>query len=181
MKSSDLFSLQFRFLRGTCGVTGCPFSHKIAKDKMPVCLHFLRGACSRDNCPYRHVKVSKDATICRDFLDGYCPKGEAVNDIFTHQEYMCFESFLTGKCLHLREAQGLIVLHTLLCSATSNTLWFVLTSLSREGAPKKESAISIIHPDCKKDHVSKKIFQNRLMGRKLSAAFSPLCVGAEEK
>ena len=69
----------FRFLRGTCKVTDCPFSHKVAKDKMPVCLHYLRGTCSRDNCPYRHVKMSKDAEICQDFLNGYCPQGEMVS------------------------------------------------------------------------------------------------------
>ncbi|XP_061189605.1 uncharacterized protein LOC133197538 [Saccostrea echinata] len=64
-----------RFLRGTCNIVDCPFSHKVDKDKMPVCSYFLRGVCSRDNCPYLHVKVNKNAEVCQDFLQGFCSKG----------------------------------------------------------------------------------------------------------
>ena len=72
-----------RFLRGTCQVTNCPFSHRVAPDKMPVCTHFLRGSCSRDPCPYRHVNVARDAEVCPGFLKGFCPNGEKVRLIVT--------------------------------------------------------------------------------------------------
>ncbi|XP_050564994.1 zinc finger CCCH domain-containing protein 3 isoform X5 [Cygnus atratus] len=67
-----------RFLRGTCKKTdgNCPFSHKVSKDKMPVCSYFLKGICSNSNCPYSHVYVSRKAEVCQDFLKGYCPMGE---------------------------------------------------------------------------------------------------------
>lgn len=67
-----------RFLRGTCKKTDgtCQFSHKVSKDKMPVCLYFLKGICSNNNCPYSHVYVSRKAEVCPDFLKGYCPLGE---------------------------------------------------------------------------------------------------------
>ncbi|XP_052819047.1 uncharacterized protein LOC128244931 [Mya arenaria] len=65
-----------RFLRGTCKVDKCPFSHKVSKEKMPVCSYFLKGVCFRDNCPYLHVNVGRDAEICEDFVAGYCPQGE---------------------------------------------------------------------------------------------------------
>ncbi|XP_066479424.1 zinc finger CCCH domain-containing protein 3 isoform X2 [Tiliqua scincoides] len=67
-----------RFLRGTCKKTDgtCPFSHKVSKDKMPVCLYFLKGICNNSDCPYSHVYVSRKAEVCPDFLKGYCPLGE---------------------------------------------------------------------------------------------------------
>uniref|UniRef100_A0A8C9UY79 Zinc finger CCCH domain-containing protein 3 n=1 Tax=Scleropages formosus TaxID=113540 RepID=A0A8C9UY79_SCLFO len=67
-----------RFLRGTCKQTDgtCPFSHKVSKEKMPVCSYFLRGVCSNSSCPYSHVYVSRKAAICEDFVRGYCPQGE---------------------------------------------------------------------------------------------------------
>ncbi|KFQ69886.1 Zinc finger CCCH domain-containing protein 3, partial [Phaethon lepturus] len=67
-----------RFLRGTCKKTDgtCSFSHKVSKDKMPVCSYFLKGICSNSNCPYSHVYVSRKAEVCQDFLKGYCPMGE---------------------------------------------------------------------------------------------------------
>lgn len=67
-----------RFLRGTCSIVDCPFSHKVDKEKMPVCSYFLRGVCSRENCPYLHVKVNKNAKVCQDFLQGFCSKGAKV-------------------------------------------------------------------------------------------------------
>lgn len=72
------FSLLCRFLRGTCKVENCPFSHKVSKEKMPVCAFFLRGVCTRENCPYLHVKVSQGAEICKDFVNGFCPLAEKV-------------------------------------------------------------------------------------------------------
>ncbi|ELT88206.1 hypothetical protein CAPTEDRAFT_77329, partial [Capitella teleta] len=62
-----------RFLRGTCKITDCAFSHVVAAEKMPTCEHFLRGACSRDHCPYLHVKVSENAEVCPAFAIGFCP------------------------------------------------------------------------------------------------------------
>ena len=50
----------------------CPFSHQVAKEKMPVCSFFLRGVCIRDACPYLHIKVNTGAQVCSDFLTGYC-------------------------------------------------------------------------------------------------------------
>lgn len=64
-----------RFLRGTCRVSECPFSHRVSPDKMPVCSFFLRGCCTMESCPYRHVKVNPAAEVCRDFVRGYCSEG----------------------------------------------------------------------------------------------------------
>ncbi|KAM6922028.1 zinc finger CCCH domain-containing protein 3 [Xenentodon cancila] len=74
----DKVAVCTRFLRGMCkqadGV--CPFSHKVAKEKMPVCSYFLKGICNNSNCPYSHVYVSRKAEVCEDFVRGYCPEGE---------------------------------------------------------------------------------------------------------
>uniref|UniRef100_A0A3Q0RDR4 Zinc finger CCCH domain-containing protein 3 n=1 Tax=Amphilophus citrinellus TaxID=61819 RepID=A0A3Q0RDR4_AMPCI len=66
------------FLRGTCKQADgtCPFSHKVAKEKMPVCSYFLKGICNNNDCPYSHVYVSRKAEVCQDFVKGYCPEGE---------------------------------------------------------------------------------------------------------
>ncbi|XP_060080656.1 mucin-3B-like isoform X2 [Ylistrum balloti] len=77
----DKVAVCTRFLRGTCQMTGCPFSHKVVKEKMPVCSYFLRGVCNRDNCPYLHVKVNKNASVCPNFLKGFCPLGEKVRTV----------------------------------------------------------------------------------------------------
>lgn len=71
-------SIFYRFLRGRCPVSNCPFSHVIDPDKMPVCSHFVRASCTRDNCPYRHVRVNPNAPICPEFLQGHCTLGEEV-------------------------------------------------------------------------------------------------------
>ena len=68
----------YRFLRDACKVENCPFSHKLAPEKMPDCLYFMSDKCNLDPCPYRHVKVSSDAPICKAFVQGYCPKGNQV-------------------------------------------------------------------------------------------------------
>lgn len=84
-----------RFLRGTCKVKDCPFSHKVSKDKMPVCSYFLKGVCNRDSCPYLHVNVNKDAEICGEFLKGYCPRAEKC----TKKHILkCPEFAKTGVC-----------------------------------------------------------------------------------
>ncbi|XP_048749105.2 uncharacterized protein LOC125661211 isoform X3 [Ostrea edulis] len=84
-----------RFLRGTCGIDSCPFSHKVDKDKMPVCSYFLRGVCNKENCPYLHVKVSKNAEVCQDFLQGFCPKGAKCKKRHT---LVCQAFAATGSC-----------------------------------------------------------------------------------
>ncbi|CAG2221293.1 Zinc finger CCCH domain-containing protein 3 [Mytilus edulis] len=72
----DRVAVCTRFLRGTCKVDDCLFSHKVAKEKMPTCSYFLRGVCNRDDCPYLHVNVSKTAKVCQDFIKGFCHLGE---------------------------------------------------------------------------------------------------------
>ncbi|XP_073726354.1 uncharacterized protein zc3h3 isoform X1 [Misgurnus anguillicaudatus] len=74
----DKVAVCTRFLRGTCKQTdgSCPFSHKVAKEKMPVCSYFLKGICNNSSCPYSHVYVSRKADICKDFIRGYCPQGD---------------------------------------------------------------------------------------------------------
>ncbi|XP_071092149.1 uncharacterized protein [Haliotis cracherodii] len=101
-----------RFLRGTCKVESCPFSHKVSRDKMPVCSYFLRGLCNRDDCPYLHVKVSKDAEVCQDFVRGFCPRGEQCSKKHTLR---CPAFAESGSCprgkkcpmLHKRSAKRL--------------------------------------------------------------------------
>ncbi|XP_076340166.1 uncharacterized protein LOC143240860 isoform X2 [Tachypleus tridentatus] len=85
-----------RFLRGTCKVVDCLFSHQISPDKMSVCSFFLQGRCNHDKCPYRHVNVNPNAEICRDFLKGYCP----ARDQCKKQHILsCPEFKKTGQCL----------------------------------------------------------------------------------
>lgn len=72
------YYLSTRFLRGTCRIDNCTFSHNLTADKMPVCSFFLKRACTKDPCPYRHVKVAESATVCPDFNRGHCPKGDQV-------------------------------------------------------------------------------------------------------
>ena len=84
-----------RFLRGTCKVTDCPFSHDVSAEKMPVCSYFLKGICNRDKCPYSHVKVSMDAEPCPDFMSGYCPLG---NNCRKRHTLLCPEFQKTGQC-----------------------------------------------------------------------------------
>ncbi|XP_017950172.1 zinc finger CCCH domain-containing protein 3 isoform X1 [Xenopus tropicalis] len=86
-----------RFLRGTCKKTDgtCPFSHKVSKDKMPVCSYFLKGICHNNDCPYSHVYVSRKAEICKDFLKGYCPLGAKCKKKHTLQ---CPDYARDGKC-----------------------------------------------------------------------------------
>lgn len=91
----DKVSVCTRFLRGTCKVVDCQFSHLISKDKMPTCIHFLRRVCNRDNCPYSHVNVGKDAEICNDFIRGYCANGDMCKKKHT---LICSEFERTGRC-----------------------------------------------------------------------------------
>lgn len=84
-----------RFLRGTCKVKDCLFSHTVSKDKMPVCSYFLKGVCNRDDCPYLHVNVNRDAEVCVDFLRGFCSLGEKCKK---KHVLKCPEFDRTGVC-----------------------------------------------------------------------------------
>ncbi|XP_053179027.1 zinc finger CCCH domain-containing protein 3 [Scomber japonicus] len=80
----DKVAVCTRFLRGTCKQADgtCPFSHKVAKEKMPVCSYFLKGICNNSDCPYSHVYVSHKAEVCEDFVKGYCPEGEKDSGVY---------------------------------------------------------------------------------------------------
>ncbi|XP_024276047.1 zinc finger CCCH domain-containing protein 3 isoform X1 [Oncorhynchus tshawytscha] len=93
----DKVAVCTRFLRGTCKQTGgtCPFSHKVAKEKMPVCSYFLKGICNNGSCPYSHVYVSRKAALCQDFIRGYCPQGEKCKKKHT---LVCPDFSSSGSC-----------------------------------------------------------------------------------
>ncbi|XP_029905877.1 zinc finger CCCH domain-containing protein 3 isoform X2 [Myripristis murdjan] len=93
----DKVAVCTRFLRGTCKQADgtCPFSHKVAKEKMPVCSYFLKGICNNSSCPYSHVYVSRKADVCQDFIKGYCPQGEKCKKKHT---LVCPEFSKTGSC-----------------------------------------------------------------------------------
>ncbi|KAL1022727.1 hypothetical protein UPYG_G00031550 [Umbra pygmaea] len=93
----DKVAVCTRFLRGTCKQTDgtCPFSHKVAKEKMPVCSYFLRGICNNSSCPYSHVYVSRKAAVCQDFIRGYCPQGEKCKKKHT---LVCPDFSSNGSC-----------------------------------------------------------------------------------
>ncbi|XP_042581942.1 zinc finger CCCH domain-containing protein 3-like [Cyprinus carpio] len=93
----DKVAVCTRFLRGTCKQTDgtCPFSHKVAKEKMPVCSYFLKGICNNSSCPYSHVYVSRKADVCKDFVRGYCPQGDKCKKKHT---LVCPDFSSTGVC-----------------------------------------------------------------------------------
>ncbi|XP_028259926.1 zinc finger CCCH domain-containing protein 3 [Parambassis ranga] len=93
----DKVAVCTRFLRGTCKPANgtCPFSHKVAKEKMPVCSYFLKGICNNSDCPYSHVYVSRKAEVCEDFVKGYCPEGEKCKKKHT---LVCPDFSKTGSC-----------------------------------------------------------------------------------
>ncbi|KAK5869501.1 hypothetical protein PBY51_024210 [Eleginops maclovinus] len=93
----DKVAVCTRFLRGTCKLAdgSCPFSHKVAKEKMPVCSYFLKGICNNSDCPYSHVYVSRKAEVCEDFVKGYCPEGEKCKKKHT---LVCPDFSQSGSC-----------------------------------------------------------------------------------
>ncbi|XP_064865250.1 zinc finger CCCH domain-containing protein 3-like [Oncorhynchus nerka] len=93
----DKVAVCTRFVRGTCKQTDgtCPFSHKVAKEKMPVCSYFLKGICNNSSCPYSHVYVSRKAAVCQDFIRGYCPQGQKCKKKHT---LVCPDFSSTGSC-----------------------------------------------------------------------------------
>lgn len=81
-------------------MSDCPFSHKVAREKMPVCSYFLKGLCHREACPYLHVNVNKDAEVCSDFVKGFCPLGEKCKKKHTLE---CQEFKKSGTCSRGRQ------------------------------------------------------------------------------
>uniref|UniRef100_UPI00358FB6A8 zinc finger CCCH domain-containing protein 3 n=1 Tax=Myxine glutinosa TaxID=7769 RepID=UPI00358FB6A8 len=95
----DKIAVCTRFIRGTCKKTdgSCQFSHKVTKEKMPVCRYYIRGMCNNSDCMYSHVKVSHKAGVCEDFVKGYCPLGAKCKKEHTLE---CSEFVASGKCSH---------------------------------------------------------------------------------
>uniref|UniRef100_A0A8C4R5H5 Zinc finger CCCH domain-containing protein 3 n=1 Tax=Eptatretus burgeri TaxID=7764 RepID=A0A8C4R5H5_EPTBU len=95
----DKIAVCTRFIRGTCKKTdaSCQFSHKVTKEKMPVCRYYIRGMCNNSDCMYSHVKVSRKAGVCEDFVKGYCPLGAKCKKEHTLE---CSEFVASGKCPH---------------------------------------------------------------------------------
>uniref|UniRef100_A0A1A8GU59 Zinc finger CCCH domain-containing protein 3 n=1 Tax=Nothobranchius korthausae TaxID=1143690 RepID=A0A1A8GU59_9TELE len=138
----DKVAVCTRFLRGTCRQADgtCPFSHKVAKEKMPVCLYFLKGICNNSECPYSHVYVSHKAEVCRDFVRGYCPEGEKCKKKHT---LVCPDFSKTGSCprgsrckLHHRQRVKRS------SSSTSSTP----AKKPRSRDPVKRSCLSVVMP-----------------------------------
>ncbi|XP_078493121.1 uncharacterized protein LOC100179660 [Ciona intestinalis] len=92
----DRVALCTKFLRGTCRIENCPFSHKLSKEKMPVCSFYLRGKCATKDCPYLHVFVGHTAALCKSFAtDGYCAKADTCKEKHIRA---CYEFYETGIC-----------------------------------------------------------------------------------
>lgn len=83
-----------RFLRGTCKIEGCPFSHEVTPGKMAICSFFLVDACEKNDCPYRHERLSPDAVLCKAFVQGYCPNGKECKKA----HILICPKFILGEC-----------------------------------------------------------------------------------
>ncbi|KAM3620612.1 uncharacterized protein V6R79_025920 [Siganus canaliculatus] len=139
----DKVAVCTRFLRGTCKQADgtCPFSHKVAKEKMPVCSYFLKGICNNSECPYSHVYVSRKAEVCEDFVKGYCPEGEKCKKKHT---LVCPDFSKTGSCprgtrcklQHRQRAKR----------STSNTSTSAPAKRPRTKEPSKRHRLSVIIP-----------------------------------
>ncbi|XP_073333042.1 zinc finger CCCH domain-containing protein 3 [Pagrus major] len=138
----DKVAVCTRFLRGTCKQADgtCPFSHKVAKEKMPVCSYFLKGICNNSNCPYSHVYVSRKAEVCEDFVKGYCPEGEKCKKKHT---LMCPDFSKTGSCP--RGARCKLQHRQRAKRSTSNTST-TPAKRARIKEPSKRPCLSIIIP-----------------------------------
>ncbi|XP_051562268.1 zinc finger CCCH domain-containing protein 3-like [Myxocyprinus asiaticus] len=136
----DKVAICTRFLRGTCKQTDgtCSFSHKVVKEKMPVCSYFLKGICNNSSCPYSHVYVSRKAAVCKDFVRGYCPQGDKLWMIKARQWMLSVKQGTNG-CLKKKGPK---------CSSEMGWNWNRLNS-SGEGFSKLDQlAMSV----CKKKH-----------------------------
>lgn len=61
---------------GDFGAVGCPLSHVLAPERLPVCRLFLIGLCVSTACAYPHVHLGNAAPLCAAFAScGYCRNG----------------------------------------------------------------------------------------------------------
>ncbi|KAK2835018.1 hypothetical protein Q5P01_015502 [Channa striata] len=138
----DKVAVCTRFLRGTCKQADgtCPFSHKVAKEKMPVCSYFLKGICNNSDCPYSHVYVSRKAEVCTDFVNGYCPEGEKCKKKHT---LVCPDFSKTGSCprsgrCKLRHRQG--------AKRSASNAFTAPAKKTRSAEPSKRPRLSVAMP-----------------------------------
>ncbi|XP_077054736.1 uncharacterized protein zc3h3 [Siphateles boraxobius] len=141
----DKVAVCTRFLRGTCKRTDgtCPFSHKVAKEKMPVCSYFLKGICNNSSCPYSHVYVSRKADVCKDFVRGYCPQGDKCKKKHT---LVCPDFSSTSECprgskckLHHRQSVKRTASNTSFGPAKKARTRDIIKSSEEVQAPSTES------------------------------------------
>ncbi|XP_074523499.1 uncharacterized protein zc3h3 [Halichoeres trimaculatus] len=139
----DKVAVCTRFLRGTCKQADgtCPFSHKVAKEKMPVCSYFLKGICNNSDCPYSHVYVSRKAEVCQDFVKGYCPEGEKCKKKHT---LVCPDFSKTGTCA--RGASCKLQHRQRVKRSTTTTTTTTSARRGRGKEPAKRPRLSVVLP-----------------------------------
>ncbi|XP_041648091.1 zinc finger CCCH domain-containing protein 3 [Cheilinus undulatus] len=138
----DKVAVCTRFLRGTCKQADgtCPFSHKVAKEKMPVCSYFLKGICNNSDCPYSHVYVSRKAEVCEDFVKGYCPEGEKCKKKHT---LVCPDFSKTGSCPRGTSCK---LQHRQRVKRSASTSSTTSTKKVRTKEPTKRPRLSVVMP-----------------------------------
>ncbi|XP_070765529.1 zinc finger CCCH domain-containing protein 3 [Enoplosus armatus] len=138
----DKVAVCTRFLRGTCKQADgtCPFSHKVAKEKMPVCSYFLKGICNNSDCPYSHVYVSRKAEVCEDFVKGYCPEGEKCKKKHT---LVCPDFSKTGSCPRGARCK---LQHRQRAKRNANTTSTTPAKRARTKEPPRRPRLSVIMP-----------------------------------
>ncbi|XP_038570966.1 zinc finger CCCH domain-containing protein 3 [Micropterus salmoides] len=138
----DKVAVCTRFLRGTCKQADgtCPFSHKVAKEKMPVCSYFLKGICNNSNCPYSHVYVSRKAEVCEDFVKGYCPEGEKCKKKHT---LVCPDFSKTGSCPRGARCK---LQHRQRAKRNTSTTSTTPAKRARSKEPSKRPRLSVVMP-----------------------------------
>ncbi|XP_070688499.1 zinc finger CCCH domain-containing protein 3 [Pempheris klunzingeri] len=138
----DKVAVCTRFLRGTCKQADgtCPFSHKVAKEKMPVCSYFLKGICNNSECPYSHVYVSRKAEVCEDFVKGYCPEGEKCKKKHT---LVCPDFSKTGSCPRGTRCK---LQHRQQAKRSTSTTSTTPAKRARTKEPSKRPRLSVVMP-----------------------------------
>ncbi|XP_069376411.1 zinc finger CCCH domain-containing protein 3 [Paralichthys olivaceus] len=138
----DKVAVCTRFLRGTCKQADgtCPFSHKVAKEKMPVCSYFLKGICNNSDCPYSHVYVSRKAEVCEDFVKGYCPEGEKCKKKHT---LVCPDFSKSGSCPRGSRCK---LQHRQRAKQSTSNANATPTRRSRTKDPTKRPRLSVVIP-----------------------------------
>ncbi|XP_054907642.1 zinc finger CCCH domain-containing protein 3 isoform X2 [Poeciliopsis prolifica] len=139
----DKVAVCTRFLRGTCKQAdgACPFSHKVAKEKMPVCSYFLKGICNNSDCPYSHVYVSRKAEVCDDFVKGYCPEGEKCKKKHT---LVCPDFSKTGSCPRGSRCK---LQHRQRVKRSASSTSTIPVKKSRSKEPMKRPHLSVVMPE----------------------------------